>query len=127
MSTASPAKLEQLADALAPLIADRLAEVLAEREQAPSPEWIDAAEAARRLGLTRGTVYELADQLGARRIGDGPRPRLRFPADQVAAHGATAAEPSEPNGNGRDSSGSAEPKLSGRRRRSDLLPIKGAK
>ena len=39
---------------------------------------ISAAEAARRLGVDRDWVYAHADELGAERLGDGPRPRLRF-------------------------------------------------
>jgi len=52
-------------------------------------ELVDAAEAARILGVTRSTVYELADELGAQKIGNGSKPRLRFDAELVAAYGAT--------------------------------------
>lgn len=45
---------------------------------------ISAAEVARRWGVARRWVYDHADALGARRLGDGPRPRLRFDPDEVA-------------------------------------------
>ena len=47
-------------------------------------EWIDAKEVARRWGFSRAWVYAHARQLGAVPTGDGPRPRLRFDAEQVA-------------------------------------------
>ncbi len=43
-----------------------------------SPDLVDAAELARRLGIRRSWVYAHADDLGAIRLGAGPRPRLRF-------------------------------------------------
>ena len=41
--------------------------------------WLDAQEVAQRLKMSRDWVYEHAEELGASRIGSGPRPRLRFP------------------------------------------------
>lgn len=61
-----------------------------------SPLLIDAAEAARILGVTRSTVYELADELGAQKIGNGSRPRLRFDAELVAAYGANGTPKAAP-------------------------------
>lgn len=46
-------------------------------------EWIDAAQVARRFSLSRDYVYEHADELGAVRLGDGPRARLRFDVQAV--------------------------------------------
>ena len=68
----SPADLEAFAD----LVADRLAE----RLTAP-PRIVDAAGMAAYLGVSRETVYEHADRLGAIRLGSGERPRLRFVLD----------------------------------------------
>lgn len=45
---------------------------------------ITAADVADRLGVTRSFVYEHAHQLGAIRLGNGPRPRLRFDPETVA-------------------------------------------
>lgn len=53
----------------------RVVELLGGQQERPL---VDAAEVARRLGWTRGTVYARADELGAVRLGDGPRARLRF-------------------------------------------------
>lgn len=63
-------------------IAERTAELL--REQPAADELVDAAEIARRLGVDRSWVYENAARLGARRISDGPRSRLRFDPGLVA-------------------------------------------
>jgi hypothetical protein len=61
-------------------IAERVFEhVAALVATSPSPELIDAAELARRLGRKRAFVYEHATILGAHRVGEGPRPRLLFP------------------------------------------------
>jgi hypothetical protein len=44
---------------------------------------VDAAEVARRLSVDRAFVYEHAFELGARRLGSGPRARLRFDLREV--------------------------------------------
>lgn len=78
-----PAVIEEIADRLSGAIVARIVEVL--REEGLSPRrsettaWLDAQEVAQRLGVSREWVYEHADELGALRIGSGPRPRLRFP------------------------------------------------
>lgn len=45
---------------------------------AASAGLVDAAGLATYLGVSREWVYDHAEQLGARKLGDGPRPRLRF-------------------------------------------------
>lgn len=55
-------------------------------------EMIDAAEVAARLGLEAAWVRRNADRLGAVRIGDGSRPRLRFDPEEVAAALASRSE-----------------------------------
>lgn len=42
-------------------------------------EWLTADELAEHLGVSREFVYAHADELGGRRIGNGPKPRWRFP------------------------------------------------
>jgi hypothetical protein len=66
-------------------IATRVIELLHERTQhLQHPEsLIDVAELARRTGLSRTWIYEHARDLGAIRLGDGPRARLRFNPDTV--------------------------------------------
>ena len=85
---------EPIAD---PLLLRVLGELLAMRRQVadlerklteprtPAPEWLAAKEFAQRLGRSLDFVYSHADELGARRVGNGPRPRLLFPADSVSS------------------------------------------
>lgn len=87
---------------------------------------VDAKAVAAYLNVQPGYVYEHADELGARRLGTGPRARLRFSlAEVVERLGACSAgrqsEPREPA----PRAASART----RRRRSgtsvELLPIRG--
>ena len=75
--------------ALAELVAERLADHLAgrlEQGAAPPPTtMLTAAEVAERYGVTAEWARDHADELGAVRLGDGPRPRLRFDPAKVAA------------------------------------------
>jgi hypothetical protein len=73
-------------------IAKRVAELLAARTAAaaqPAPvtpaRLLDVAEVARHLGVTRAWVYQHARELGAVRIGGGPRARLRFDVEALDA------------------------------------------
>jgi hypothetical protein len=81
-------------------IAQRLADVLeqrAEQRSTPSAGLVDVAELAHHLSVTRAWVYQHASELGAIRIGTGPRARLRF--DLEAAKDVLArAETSVPKG-----------------------------
>jgi len=72
------------------LLAERVAELVLERMSdtatpGSSVELVDAAEIAQRFGLTAATVRARADTFGAIRVGDGPKPRLRFDSELVAA------------------------------------------
>jgi hypothetical protein len=121
--------LELLADLVAERVLDRMG--AAPASDAP-PALIDAAEVARRLSKTPAWVREHADELGVIRLGDGPRPRLAFDPDRVAAalgsddrlHREQAPRaPDVP----------AQPAVRRRRRRTanghhpDLLPIRGTR
>jgi hypothetical protein len=77
--------LERLAQMVAPLVAEAMG--------GPG-RYIDAAEVARRYGVDRGWVYAHAEELGALRLGDGPRPRLRFDPARVDAAMTPAGPPS---------------------------------
>jgi hypothetical protein len=67
----------------------------------PGGGLLTASEVAVAFNVTRGWVYVHADELGAIRLGDGPRPRLRFdPAIvtqrlQARRGRITASQPSE--------------------------------
>jgi len=66
-------------------IATRVIELLHEHaQQLQHPEsLINVAELARRTGLSRTWIYEHSRELGAIRLGGGPRARLRFNPDTV--------------------------------------------
>jgi hypothetical protein len=117
-----PADLEALAE----LVVEGLAERLGAQAPTRGEEWLDAAEVARRFGVTRGFVYDHADELGAVGIGDGPRPRLRFDARQVAARMAARSASERSLSPNRPPQPRSRP--AGRRRTvsgSPLLPIRG--
>jgi hypothetical protein len=84
------AALERLAELLVERLAELLVERLAVRLGGLLPEQVaplvDAVEIARLLGRTRSWVYEHAGELGAIRLGSGPRPRLGFSPSRVAQH-----------------------------------------
>ena len=66
-------------------LARRLAELMGPQESEPRREQLmSAAEVAEWWGVARRWVYEHADELGARRLGSGIRPRLRFDPAEVA-------------------------------------------
>jgi hypothetical protein len=71
-------------DRLADLLADRLAVRLGGLMPEQSEPLVDAAEIARLHSKTRWWVYEHAGELGAVRLGSGPRPRLAFSPARVA-------------------------------------------
>lgn len=73
---------ERLDDETIEAIAIRVAELIEQRSS--ERRLVTAAELAERLGFARSTIYEKAGELGAIRIGTGPRARLRFDLDQVA-------------------------------------------
>jgi hypothetical protein len=79
----TPAAIEAIAHRVVQLITERQTEpnAVSEGHAGPvtsTPAFVDAATLARHLGLTRGYVYQHANELGAIRLGDGPRARLRF-------------------------------------------------
>jgi hypothetical protein len=76
--------LDRLADRLADLLAERLVVRFKGLTPAAAEPLVDAAEIARLHGKTRTWVYEHAGELGAVRLGSGPRPRLAFSPTRVA-------------------------------------------
>lgn len=111
---------EQLLE-LAELVADRLDE----RRRAVTG-LVGVREVAALLGVDTSWVYEHAATLGARRLGDGPKARLRFSLAEVderltACYASRGSEPPV----------TAMPTASRRRTRRrlvttvDLLPVRG--
>ena len=74
----------QLAPESIEALARRVAELLASGER-PRPRHLTAAEVSDWWGVDRAWVYAHAAELGAKRLGAGERPRLRFDADVVAS------------------------------------------
>ena len=78
-----PALIDEIAERLGDSIVERVVEVIRAEGVMPQTRtttgWLDAKQVAQRLGVEREWVYAHADELGASRIGTGPRPRLRFP------------------------------------------------
>jgi hypothetical protein len=67
-------------------IATRVVELLGEqhRSTVTAAVDVDARSVAAFLGVDRSYVYAHAHELGARRLGDGPKARLRFRMADVA-------------------------------------------
>lgn len=115
-----PRLIDELADRLADVVVIRMldairAEGLAAEASEPQA-WLDANEVADRLRISRDWVYEHAEELGVSRMGDGPRPRLRFPAHVVEAR--NGKPPPSPDGAARPAPEEAKP--------SGLIPIRGS-
>jgi len=53
------------------------------RDEPQAPRLLTAEQVADRFGIGAAWVREHAVELGVLRLGDGPRPRLRFNADTV--------------------------------------------
>ena len=68
--------------------AERVVELL---RGEPSGALLSAQALADKLGVSRAYVYEHADALGAIRLGDGPRARLRFDLETARAAGICSA------------------------------------
>jgi len=103
-------------------IARRVVELL-ERRGLQRRELVDAAELARRLGIERSWVYTHAIELGAVKLGNGAKPRLRFDPEIAArvlrkVDGKPAADP--PARSGKRAS---QPR--GSKGKAELLPIRG--
>lgn len=113
-----PAVIDELANRLSDVLVQSVldairAEGLIPGASRPEP-WLDANEVAEGLRMSRDWVYAHAEELGASRMGDGPRPRLRFPPSVVEAR--SAKPPSS-----RDK-GSSQPRIP----TSGLIPIRGS-
>jgi hypothetical protein len=102
-------------------LAMRVAELLEQRgARRPTGGLVDAAELARRLGTDRSWVYSHATELGAIRLGSGPKARLRFDPEAAALRMRLGEQDDEP----KEKSRPARRRSRGARR-VRLLPIDG--
>lgn len=90
------------------------------RAELPLRALLDANDVAQRLSVTPGWVRRHATELGAIRLGDGPRPRLRFRPERIEhamneGIGDAAAAPTR-----------AGPRRRSRSHETNLLPIRCA-
>jgi hypothetical protein len=113
----------KLSPELVEAIARRVVEILEERGL-QQRVLVDAAELARRLGVERSWIYMHAIELGAVRLGEGPKARLRFDPELAArvlrkvGEGPAAAPPAR--------SGERAGQPPGRRGSEiPLLPVRG--
>jgi hypothetical protein len=84
-----------LSDSDIEAVAARVAELLAVGRT--GGEFVDAAEIARRFSVSRDFVYSHAEELGAVRLGTGPKARLRFDPAGVGDYlKGGAAKPARP-------------------------------
>jgi hypothetical protein len=74
--------IELLAARIARLVAEQLAHAFPEPSP-PERRLLTASEVSQWWGVRRAWVYAHAAELGAVRIGDGERPRLRFDPERV--------------------------------------------
>jgi hypothetical protein len=103
-------------------IARRVVELL-ERRGLQRRELVDAAELARRFGIERSWVYSHAIELGAVKLGDGPKPRLRFDPQIAARVLRRVGEESAADPPARSGERAGQPSASGGSR-VRLLPIR---
>jgi hypothetical protein len=132
-----PDDLRALVDGIAAAMVDGVAEAILdgvvgrlERSDAMARAGplVDAAEVARRFDVDRAWVYSHAAELGAVRLGDGPRPRLRFDLERVVR--ALTARASDRSGREAAKPTAARNARRLRSRRTgtgvELLPIRGS-
>jgi hypothetical protein len=117
-SAAVDALALRVAELLAPRLERRLVELLIEPQSKPTASGpVDATALAAELGVSRAFVYDHADELGAIRLGSGPKGRLRFDLETAreatGRYGSSQSQAENPNAGGRSSARRAP-----RRRRS---------
>jgi len=112
---------------------ERLADLLAERLQvSPAPagpvaaRLVSAEALARELGVSRAHVYAHAAELGAIRLGKGPRARLRFDPDAARAALACYVSKQSPGSDVSTGAESAAPQGRRGRRLPNRLPEPGS-
>ena len=103
-------------------IARRVVELL-ERRGLQKRELVDAAELARRFGIERSWVYTHAIELGAVKLGNGAKPRLRFDPEIAARVLRKVGEVPTADPPARSGKRAGQPQ--GSEGQGELLPIRG--
>jgi len=103
-------------------IARRVVELL-DRRGLQQRELVDASELAKRFGIERSWVYSHAIELGAVKLGNGAKPRLRFDPEGAARVLRRVGE--EPAADPPARSGKRAGQPQGSEGRVELLPIHG--
>lgn len=103
-------------------IARRVVELL-ERRGLQRRKLVDAAELARRFGIERSWVYTHAIELGAVKLGNGAKPRLRFDPEIAARALRRVGEVPAADPPARSGKRAGQPR--GSEGRGELLPIRG--
>lgn len=109
---------------LADTIAERVAHLL--HVTPPHTGLVDANGLAAEFGVDRSWVYAHADALGAIRLGDGSKPRLRFDLDVAREAFACYASKQSQGSNVSTGAESRVPAVPGRRRLPNRLPKPGS-
>jgi hypothetical protein len=104
-------------------VAQRVAELL--RDGGLHGELIDAAEVARRFGVTRDYVYAHAGRLGAISLSNRPKARLRFDPRRVAEAMGVRKAGSGGGGEERPRSGPRGQRRRRRKQVGSILPVHG--
>lgn len=104
-------------------IARKVVELL-EKRGLQKRELVDAAELARRFGIERSWVYSHAIELGAVKLGNGAKPRLRFDPQIAARALRRMGEEPEADPPARSGMRAGQPSARGGRG-AQLLPIHG--
>jgi hypothetical protein len=99
-------------------IAQRVAEIIRSEPSGSSANWMTAADVAARYSVSRAWVYANAQQLGAARLGEGSRARLRFDPARLQQHFSDDGQRAEPIQRQRQSPRRWVPEA-------DLIPIRG--
>lgn len=126
--SAAPLTLDpETIEAIAERAAKRTVELLrADDDVSAGHRLVSAAEVAHELNVSRQWVYEHAEELGARRLGDGPRPRLRFDLETARDAMSRYAGNHSQGSNASTGAESVAPPARGRRRLPNHLPKPGS-
>jgi hypothetical protein len=109
---------------LAEVIAERAADLL--HATPPHGHLVDARRLAGEFGVDRSWIYAHADELGAIRLGDGSKPRLRFDLDAARETFTCYASKQSQGSNVNAGAESVVPAAGRRRRLPNRLPEPGS-